>query len=795
MRYLIILFFLLWFGFSSYGQFTLSGKIINEKNQPLTGSHIHTKYLNTASNPIGEFEINGLPKGELRVYISYLGYTTCDTLVDMTEDVVLNVKLKAKIDVMSEVVVEEESTNKRLKKEVALNTEVVNNTFIQKNLGGSLMQTLERVGGISTISIGSGQSKPMIRGLGFNRVVVTENGVKHEGQQWGADHGLEIDQFAVDEVKIVKGPASLQYGSDAIGGVIEIEKSRTPEKNTFGGSAILTGKTNNNLYGSSVNLFKRNESFFIDSRLTYLDYADYKVPTDFISIYSYRAPLYKNKLRNTAGNEFNAHLTTGISKDNFSSVFYMSNLRTKSGLFANAHGLEPRNVDTDLHDASDRDIQNPYQFVNHFKIINRTRITQEKYKLEFELGFQNNFREEFSDYISHGFMPPVYPDFMTIPNTLERGFNKNTYSLNAKAFFSIKNHHFSVGFNGEHHNNNIDGWGFIIPEYKQSNGGLFVYDKFDLSEKMVLHAGLRYDLGTIETENYFDWFTTPIEGTETNLQRAFAMQRNFGNLSWSLGANYNLENVLLRAHFGKSFRMPIAKELASNGVNYHQFSYELGNPNLSAEESYQFDFGITWQKKRFNLDINPFVNYFPNYIYLNPTPDFDFAYGAGNQIFEYTESEVLRYGGEVKLNYAFTENYHTEVIGEYVYAEQQSGLKKGFTLPFSPPPSVLLNFTYKKDFNESFKNGFAGIDFKYVGTQNEIVPPEEKTPGYELINLAFGGDWVLNKQLFQINFQVQNLLNSKNLNHTSFYRLIGVPEPGRNFILTVKIPFLIQNGS
>jgi iron complex outermembrane receptor protein len=783
------------FGFSSYGQFTLSGKITNEKNQPLIGSHIHTQYLNTASNPIGEFEINGLPKGELRVYISYLGYKTCDTLVDITEDFVLNVKLKPAVDAMSEVVIEGESINKRLKKEVALNTEVVNNTFIQKNLGGSLMQTLERVGGISTISIGSGQSKPMIRGLGFNRVVVTENGVKHEGQQWGADHGLEIDQFAVDEVKIVKGPASLQYGSDAIGGVIEIEKSRIPEKNTFGGSAVLTGKTNNNLYGSSINLFKRNESFFIDSRLTYLDYADYKVPTDFISIYSYRAPLYKNKLRNTAGNEFNAHLTTGISKDNYSSVFYISNLRTKSGLFANAHGLEPRNVDTDLHDASDRDIQNPYQFVNHFKIINRTRITQEKYKLEFELGFQNNFREEFSDYISHGFMPPVYPDFMTIPNTLERGFNKNTYSLNAKAFFSIKNHHFSVGFNGEHHNNNIDGWGFIIPEYKQSNGGLFVYDKFDLSEKMVLHAGLRYDLGTIETENYYDWFATPIEGTETNLQRAFAMQRNFGNLSWSLGANYNLETVLLRAHFGKSFRMPIAKELASNGVNYHQFSYELGNPNLSAEESYQFDFGITWQKKRFNLDINPFVNYFPNYIYLNPTPDFDFAYGAGNQIFEYTESEVLRYGGEIKFNYAFTENYHTEIIGEYVYAEQQSGLKKGFTLPFSPPPSVLLNFTYKKDFNESFKNGFAGIDFKYVGPQNEIVPPEEKTPGYELINLAFGGDWVLNKQLFQINFQIQNLLNSKNLNHTSFYRLIGVPEPGRNFILTVKIPFLIQNGS
>ncbi|WP_321539830.1 carboxypeptidase-like regulatory domain-containing protein [Flavobacterium piscinae] len=94
MRYFFILFFLLWFGFSSYGQFTLSGTITNEKNQPLTGSHIHTQYLNTVSNPIGEFEINGLPKGELRVYISYLGYATCDTLVDMTQDVVLNVQLK-----------------------------------------------------------------------------------------------------------------------------------------------------------------------------------------------------------------------------------------------------------------------------------------------------------------------------------------------------------------------------------------------------------------------------------------------------------------------------------------------------------------------------------------------------------------------------------------------------------------------------------------------------------------------------------------------------------------------------
>ena len=104
--------------------------------------------------------------------------------------------------------------------------------------------------------------------------------------------------------------------------------------------------------------------------------------------------------------------------------------------------------------------------------------------------------------------------------------------------------------------------------------------------------------------------------------------------------------------------MPIAKELASNGVNYHQFSYELGDPNLSPEITYQLDLGATWQKGKIYLDVNPFLNYFSNYIYLNPTPEYDYAYGAGNQIYEYTESKVFRYGGELKLDYQFNDSYN-----------------------------------------------------------------------------------------------------------------------------------------
>lgn len=778
--------------FSAYSQNTISGKIKNQKNEPLEGCHIHIKNVSALSDPSGYYQVSGLPSGSQRVIISYIGYKTIDTILPINRNFVFDVTLQEQTAVLQEVIVVGESHEKRQKKSTSANIEIADKNFIRKNLGGSLMQSLEKLGGISTIAIGSGQAKPVIRGLSFNRVVVAENGVKHEGQQWGSDHGLEIDQYAVDNVKIIKGSLSLTYGSDAIGGVIEIEKAKAPEKNTLGGAVDITGKTNNNLYGSSFNLYGRKDKLFFDARISGIDYADYKVPVDFVKIYSYNAPLYKNRLRNTAGNELNLHFTTGVITDSFSSTFYISNLKTKSGLFANAHGLEPRNVDTVLHDASSRDIQNPSQEVNHFKIINRTKFTFSNHKLEFELGYQNNFREEFSDYIGHGFMPPNYPADLAIPKNLERGFSKNVYSANVKELFTINNHDIAVGLTTEHQNNNTSGWGFIIPEYKQFTGGAFAYDKITVNSKLLLHLGLRYDYGKIETDNYFDWFASPAENGTKYLQRAVALNRSFSSMSWGVGINYNLENLFLRANAGKSFRMPIAKELASNGVNYHQFSYEKGNANLSAEKSYQLDLGATYDKNNFTVDVSPFLNYFPNYIYLNPTPNYDYAYGAGNQIYNYTESEVLRYGGELKVDYAFSENYSAGIIAEYVYSEQLSGAKKGYTLPFSPPASVLFNFTYSKNISKTFSNAFAALDYKIVGEQNNIVPPENKTDGYQLVNLSLGTDIKWNKQIINLNFQVQNLLDSKNFNHTSFYRIIGVPEPGRNFILSLKMPFSIN---
>lgn len=788
---------MLYFYGLSFGQqyYGLNGLVVDENNKPLPGASVvvYPVEKGTVTNASGQFNINKLREGSYIVDISFIGYKK---LVD-TVLVSKNTAYKAQLEIanlnLQEVVVTDNYSENR-KKEESLNIEIVNDDYLKRNLGGSLMNSLERLPGVTTIDIGSGQSKPVIRGLGFNRVVVVENNIKHEAQQWGSDHGLEIDQYAVDNVEVIKGPASLMYGSDAIGGVIDMNNRKLPAPNSIGGSVDVSGKTNNSLLGTSISVQGRKDWFFAGLRATYIDYGDYKVPTDSIDIYSYRAALHDNYLRNTAGNEKNLHFTLGIIQNGFQSKLFVSTVNSKSGFFANAHGLEPRNVDTGLHDKSNRDINYPYQNASHFKVVNTTQYKWDASKLEVDLGFQRNFRQEWSAYVSHGYMPPVFPDSLLFDPDLEREFEKMVYSGNLRFSHGLNDKTQLVsGINSELQNNHIDGRGFIIPAFRQFGVGGYVLAKHSFSERSRLQLGLRYDYGKTETREYHDWFPSPlVENGDTTLlylQRAGNINRNFSSLTWSVGYNYDLEHWSLKANLGKSFRMPIAKELAANGVNYHRFSYEVGDPDLSPEVSYQLDVGVEYQTKRLAVGATPFLNYFANYIYLNPSSEFDRLYGNGNQVFYYTESKVLRYGTEVHAHYELLPVLQLGAMVEYVYSEQLSGEKKGYTLPFSPPASALINLKYQKNKVAFAENVYAAIDYRITAPQNHIVPPEVTTDGYQVINLGFGGEIEIFNQKTNVSMQVQNLLNTKYFKHTSFYRLINVPEPGRNFVVNVSVPF------
>lgn len=781
----------------SYSQslYKLNGTVVNEKNEHLPNAIVTLKpnNLSTSTDANGSFVFENLKEGDYVIDISFFGYkTTSDTLnIDKSQTISFQLEV---ISLSLQEVVVTDNYVETIKKQNSLNIEIVNDDFIKQNMGGSLMGTLERLPGVTTIDIGSGQSKPVIRGLAFNRVLVVENNIKHEAQQWGADHGLEIDQYAVSSVQVIKGPASLEYGSDAIGGVINMKNRNLPQENSYCATVDLSGKTNNDFLGTSISFFGRKKHFFADFRATIIDYADYKVPTDSVDIYSYRVALYKNNLRNTAGKEHDLHFSFGFIQNKFQSKFFISNIHSKSGFFANAHGLEPRNVNNELFDKSSRDILYPFQTVNHFKILNSSEYKSGSTKILLNIGYQKNIREEWSQYVSHGYMPAFFSETLKFNPDLERQFVKDVFSANFKFNNQLNDKtKLSLGLNGEYQNNQISGRGFIIPAYYQLNIGSYAIAKHNFTDKSLFQFGFRYDFGKIVTTEYFDWFLSPVvnqgDTSLQYLQRADKINRNFSNFTWSAGYNYNPGKMSYKINIGKSFRMPIAKELAANGVNYHHFSYEVGNSELSPEISYQLDAGLEFATDKIAIGTTPFVNYFSNYIYLNPTSEHDRLYGNGNQVFYYTQSKVFRFGAEFHSHFQLLKFLQLGLMGEYVYSEQLSGDKKGFTLPFSPPPSAIFNVKLKKQKFKIIENAYLSIDYRITAAQNNIVPPEEPTPGYQYINIGLGGNVKINNQKISVSMQVKNLFNKKYFNHTSYYRLINVPEAGRNFIVNISIPF------
>ena len=672
------------------------------------------------------------------------------------------------------------------------NSVQVGRDYLENNLAGSLMQTLQGIPGVKAMSIGSGLSKPTIRGLGFNRMAVTEDGVKHEGQQWGDDHGLEIDQFAVDRAEVIKGPAALLYGSDAIGGVLNLFTTHIPER-PVEGTAQFVGRSNNESLGGSAKIGGRLGKFIYRAHATYVDYSDYKVPTDSIQYYSYWIRLKNGRLRNTAGRERNGSLMLGYAGYNFHTDIRISDTYSKSGFFANAHGLEVRLSNID-YDRSRRDIDLPYQWVNHLKVLSHTSWTDDRMSLELNLAYQNNVREERSEPVSHGYMPT--PD-----GTLERRFGKNTYTGQLTLHRQLSEHHeLNAGLNGEYQHNRRAGWGFIIPDFETLSMGAYVFDRFTITERLILNAGLRYDHARTHIHAYYDWYKTPSltpsptgEGSEypymVAKQRSADRVRHFNSLTWSAGINWRTGEWVLKANVGKSFRVPIPKELGADGVNYHIFRYERGNANLSPEESYQLDAGISWNHDRLSVQVDPYVNYFPNYIYLNPTS----RYVEGLQLYNYMQARVLRCGFEAQVDYQIHRKWQASLKGEYLYAEQLSGPKKGYTLPFSTPWSVDadVRYTFRRLFERRPGGmGFVALNVHVVGRQNRVVPPERPTDGYFTLNASAGKHFTLGRQLtLKVALRADNLLNRRYYDHTSYYRLIDVPEPGRNFSLTAGLDF------
>jgi len=651
----------------------------------------------------------------------------------------------------------------------ALSVDVVEKDFLSGHFTGNLIQALEHIPGIRSMDIGSGFSKPMIRGMGFNRISVTENGIKQEGQQWGNDHGLEIDAFNIERVTIRKGPASLLYGSDAMGGVIEISQVPPPFENQLWGEISFLGKSVNETLGSSVLIGIKKNNWYTKLRYSEQHFGDYRIPTDTIVYLTQKIPIYERRLKNTAGFERNINSYTEYRADNYYSNYSISNVYQKTGFFPGAHGIP--DLSRVQNDGDTRNIELPHSKVNHFKLTSRQQYAWDYFLASWDLGYQNNHREEWSLFHTHyGTQSPPEKN----PNK-ELDFSLDTYSTSMKVkTVASPQWEYTAGWDMQYQQNRIGGYSFLLPRYDRFTTGLFGLANWKPSPSLSISGGIRYDYGTIDISEYTDPYM------EGNQFRSYSVERNFGDFSGSLGAVWNIRNQhLLKANIGHSFRLPGANELAANGVHHGAFRHEQGDPSLRSERGWQIDASYLYEDKALSFSISPFVNWFSNYIYLKPTGEWSVLPHAG-QIYRYTGDEAFFAGAEASfgldiipcLNYSFS--------GDYVYTFNRD---EHTALSFSPPASMRNTLTWKKNKRQLY------AELHSIASQKRVAKNEDPTPGVNLFNLGGSMSIPIGKTMIDVNLSLRNLLDTKYYNHLSFYRKVEIPEPGRNIQLLIKVPF------
>lgn len=772
-----------------FGQAILTGKVTGESGEPLVGAVvvIHELEKSTSTNSEGIFLFDDLKKANYHIHITYIGYEAITIATKANGGSQIDIQLRPTSLELNEIVIES-NHYKTGPKEHTLAMEIIDQEYLKKNRKGSLVNSIEDLPGISAINTGVGISKPVIRGLSFNRVIVNDKGVKQEGQQWGTDHGLEMDIFEPGRIEIVKGPGSLMYGSDGLGGVLNIFPAPLPDKGKHRGGVQTLYKTNNQSISTSSVLEGNFNDKVYRVRFSTQDFGDYRVPATSFTYNNFNLPLYNNQLKNTAGRERNISGMIGIKKNWGYSTLTVSNFHQEAGFFIGAIGI-PRSYQL-TPDGDDRNIDLPRQIINHFKIISNSNILLARNWLELDIGYQNNLRQEQSSPHAHGKGPR--PE-----GTQAHELRLQTYSLNARYFIKkAEKQSLIIGLQGQQQLNNRDGFEFLLPTYSSSALGAFVFQEMSFQNRLTTNAGLRFDYAN-RTINSFE---EPIYSDEVTIDRFY--QRNadidadFYNASGALGLSYYPSSSLnIKMNLGSSFKVPTAAELSMNGIHHGTFRHERGDSTLTSERGYQGDLSFSYQKRSFSIVISPFASYFNDFIYLAPLAQFSSsldrdAFPEGGQVFQYRQNDAVFAGGELAAELHPIEALHLRTAFEYVY---NYNLDTKLPLPLTPPASIFTELHYDIPMPMNWIDGVNfGFSHKKVFDQNRVDRNERETMGYDLFGMSLGMDFQIAGTPVEFVFSVQNLLDEQYFNHLSRYRLLNLPEQGRNLIFSLNIPFAIK---
>lgn len=653
------------------------------------------------------------------------------------------------------------------KKPSARVEETLGNKDIRRGLGNSFTSSLEKIKGISSIQNGATISKPVIQGMHSNRILIINNGVRQQGQQWGDDHAPEIDINNARSISVVKGAEAVRYGSDAMGGVIILNPYSLPyHRDGIHGNISGTYGSNGKRYaftGLVDGTIGKAQDIAWRFQGTYINGGDRSTA--------------KYLLNNTGIRELDFSGAIGINKERYGVEAYYSLYSTKLGVMYSAHMssidlLKERlafGQPVEIYPYT-RHIDYPYQEVNHHTAkVNAYYITPQAGKFSLQYSFQKDLRDEFH---------------------LRRNYRSNIPSLSLRLNSSqldlawhhvYGNWHTDIGaFYGHIKNSNVPGTGVvpIIPNYTQNNVGVYAIQQFDY-KNLSLEGGIRLDH----------------QGTNARginaYSKAYGDKRNFTNFTYSIGGQYKLTPELsIRTNVGLAWRAPNVHELYSNGLDHASGIYAVGDSTMQSERSTKWITGVRWKNRWLEASADVFFQWVDNFIYDEPTHEVMTVISGAYPVFRYKQTDATFKGVDAEITVSPLKGWQYNVMGSMVWVKERH---TGRYLPNIPSFRLNNSVRYEAPDFGRLRNNFVEVGHRFVAKQNRFDPEADlisyTPPAYQLWSMAVGTDIRLGGyQSLSVLLSAENLFNKQYKEYTNRYRYYA-HDLGRDVKLTLTWNF------
>ncbi len=743
MNRITLLIFLLSLTVVINAQNSIKGMVTDADNNPLIGASIFLPETNTGTitNKNGNFILNSLPDGNIKIQFSFMGYNTQLLVLKIPLlNNTINVKLTEAIIKTQEVVVSGGYISSQHKNAVKI--DVLKAEQIDVSGTPNFMEALTEVSGVDMISKGQGVAKPVIRGLSMSNILVLNNGVRIENYQFSENHPLGIDGSSIDQIEIVKGPASLLYGSDAIGGVLNFIKEKPAPTSKIIGDFKTQLHSNTLGINSSFGLKGSSKQFYGGVRVGMKSHEDY------LQGGGKYAP-------NTRFNEITVNTNAGY-RNNFGTFkLYYDYFKQKLGM------LVPPVIP--LIDKRGRTNDVWYQDLEHHLLSSQNSVNIGNNRWITNIAYQQALRK-----LNTTLDAPV----------VEMKLNTITYETKFNFLFN-ENSEYNIGIQGinqtnENLNNRV---AQFLPDANINNIGIFGLIQYSLLKKIRFQGGLRYDLNHIKTY--------PL-GVEGNSKYIAPIDKDFSSFSTSVGVTYYPNNnLIIRANFAKAYRTPNLSELTSNGVHGNRF--EIGNENLEPQNSFETDASLHYHGEFLSLDFATFYNKIEKYIFILPTGG---TTSSGMEIYQFSQTNAELYGGEVGFHFhpKSAKWLHFETNYSMVIGKQENGNY----LPFIPAHKLRYEVRVEKNKLGFLEHPYLKLSALTAFKQNNPSPFETVTDSYNILNFSFGTKIIVFEQLPVLGFSINNLLDTKYFDHLSTLKGMNYYNSGRNISISLTIPFVVK---